>query len=84
VTPWLQDTFAALAETAGIDAGAVPFSDADADVLLGIARIASHDSEDRTNAPLLCYLIGRLMERAPESSLDEMRALVAGRAREQA
>jgi hypothetical protein len=59
-------------------------SDTDAEVLLGIARIASHDSEDRTNAPLLCYLIGRLMERAPDASLDELRAIVAGRAREQA
>lgn len=83
MTPWLQDTFAALAETAGLDAGAVPFSDDDADVLLGIARVASHDSGERTNAPLLCYLIGRLMERAPDASLDELRAVVAGRARDQ-
>jgi hypothetical protein len=27
--------------------------------LLDLARIAAHESGDRTNAPLLCYLLGR-------------------------
>jgi hypothetical protein len=31
----------------------------EADALLKIARIAAHESEDRRNAPLLTYLIGR-------------------------
>lgn len=31
----------------------------DADALLKIARIAAHTSDDRRNAPLLTYLIGR-------------------------
>ena len=34
-------------------------SEDDADALLNIARIAAHDSDDRRNAPLLAYLIGR-------------------------
>ena len=34
-------------------------SDEDAEALLKIARIAAHESGDRRNAPLLCYLIGR-------------------------
>ena len=34
-------------------------SDAEADALLNIARIAAHESGDRRNAPLLAYLIGR-------------------------
>jgi hypothetical protein len=34
-------------------------SEDDADALLKIARIAAHESGDRRNAPLLCYLIGR-------------------------
>jgi hypothetical protein len=34
-------------------------SDDDADALLKIARIAAHTSDDRRNAPLLTYLIGR-------------------------
>ncbi len=29
------------------------------DALLKIARIAAHESDDRRNAPLLAYLIGR-------------------------
>ena len=27
--------------------------------LLDLARIAAHESGERTNAPLLCYLVGR-------------------------
>jgi hypothetical protein len=27
--------------------------------LLDLARIAAHDGGERTNAPLLCYLLGR-------------------------
>lgn len=34
-------------------------SDEDADALLKIARLAAHESDDRRNAPLLAYLIGR-------------------------
>jgi hypothetical protein len=44
-------------------------SDADASALLKIAKIAAHESGDRTNAPLLCYLIGRVQG---ERSLDEL------------
>jgi hypothetical protein len=44
-------------------------SGADADALLKIARIAAHESDDRRNAPLLCYLIGRLHGERP---LDEI------------
>jgi hypothetical protein len=34
-------------------------SDDDVEALLKIARIAAHESDDRRNAPLLAYLIGR-------------------------
>jgi hypothetical protein len=34
--------------------------DSDSEVtLLDLARIAAHESGERTNAPLLCYLVGR-------------------------
>ena len=56
---WLQDARAALAEAAGLDAGELELSDAEAAILLDLARIAAHDSGERTNAPLLCYLVGR-------------------------
>jgi hypothetical protein len=40
-------------------------SNDDADTLLKIAKIAAHESGDRTNAPLLCYLIGRTQADRP-------------------
>jgi hypothetical protein len=43
----------------------------DADALLNIARIAAHESDDRRNAPLLCYLIGRVQTDRPLSEILE-------------
>ena len=40
-------------------------SDEDADALLKIARIAAHESDDRRNAPILTYLIGRARDERP-------------------
>ena len=40
-------------------ASELELSDADSATLLDLARIAAHDSGERTNAPLLCYLVGR-------------------------
>jgi hypothetical protein len=49
-------------------------SEEDADALLKIARIAAHDSDDRRNAPLLAYLIGRSRgDRPLNEILDEVR-----------
>ena len=44
-------------------------SDEDADTLLKIARYVAHTSDDRRNAPLLAYLIGRSRG---ERTLDEI------------
>ena len=33
--------------------------EAETETLLDLARIAAHESGDRRNAPLLCYLVGR-------------------------
>jgi hypothetical protein len=41
----------------------------DQDALLKIARIAAHESDDRRNAPLLCYLIGRMQTDRPLSEI---------------
>ena len=42
------------------DALGVPgLTEAEAKTLLDVARIAAHESGDRRNAPLLCYLLGR-------------------------
>ena len=46
-------------------------SEEDADALLKIARIAAHTSDDRRNAPLLTYLIGRARGDRPLSEILE-------------
>ena len=53
--------------------GAGELSEAEQLTLLDLARIAAHDSGDRTNAPLLCYLLGRAQG---DKSLDELAEIV--------
>ena len=56
---WLTNVRDAVAAAAGVPAHELEL-DHDAEVtLLDLARIAAHESGERTNAPLLCYLIGR-------------------------
>jgi hypothetical protein len=61
VNPWLTKAAAPL--------GDVDLSDGDVETLLDLARIAAHESGDRRNAPLLCYLVGRAQG---SRSLDEV------------
>jgi hypothetical protein len=56
---WLNDARNKLAGAAGIPPEELELSDDDVRELLDLARIAAHDSGERTNAPLLCYLVGR-------------------------
>jgi hypothetical protein len=56
---WLAQARDALAAETGVDPAELELSDADTDTLLDLARIAAHVSGERTNAPLLCYLVGR-------------------------
>jgi hypothetical protein len=58
VDAWLRDVRDALAEAAGIPADRLELDDDETRTLLDLARIAAHDSGERTNAPLLCYLVG--------------------------
>ena len=55
---WLSDVRDAVAQAAGVPLAEVDLSDEDAATLLDLARIAAHESGARTNAPLLCYLVG--------------------------
>ena len=59
MNPWLMLARDALAAEAGIDPEQLELSSAETKTLLDLARIAAHKSGDRTNAPLLCYLVGR-------------------------
>lgn len=56
---WLARARDALAAAAGVEPGELDLDAADERTLLELARIAAHESGERTNAPLLCYLAGR-------------------------
>jgi hypothetical protein len=59
VDQWLQSARDAIAPD-------VELSAADERTLLDLARVAAHDSGERTNAPLLCYLVGVAVGRGAE------------------
>jgi hypothetical protein len=58
VDAWLTRTRDSVAGAAGLDAADLDLSSADKATILDLARIAAHESGERTNAPLLCYLVG--------------------------
>jgi hypothetical protein len=58
VDPWLQQAVEALGGGAELSAG-------DERALLELAKVAAHTSGARTNAPLVCYLVGRLQGDRP-------------------
>ena len=56
---WLTAARDTLAEVADVDPASLELSEADTAAILELARIAAHESGKRTNAPLLCYLVGK-------------------------
>ena len=56
---WLSDARDALARAAGVPPDELELDDEAVLTLLDLARIAAHESGERVNAPLLCYLVGR-------------------------
>jgi hypothetical protein len=72
---WLMQARDAVADAAGKEPNTLQIDDGSASTLLDVARIAAHESGDRTNAPLLCYLIGRAEGAA---SLDELAEVIRG------
>lgn len=59
---WLIDARDAVAGAAGVSPGELELTDEEAQTLLELARVAAHESGERTNAPLLCYLVGRAVQ----------------------
>ncbi len=55
---WLDAASARLAADAGVEAASLELGDGEADELLRVAAFAAHESGARTNAPLLCFLLG--------------------------
>jgi Domain of unknown function (DUF6457) len=71
VDSWLTKARNALAAETGVEPAELELSAADEDALLDLARIAAHVSGERTNAPLLCYLVGRAQGSRPLDELAE-------------
>jgi hypothetical protein len=59
VDQWLTQARDALARASGVPAADLDLDGEAVATLLDLARIAAHESGERTNAPLLCYLVGR-------------------------
>ena len=55
---WLTAARDRLSAEAGEGAGDLDLTQEEVDELLELARIAAHESGERINAPLLCYLVG--------------------------
>jgi hypothetical protein len=71
VDAWLSGARDEVARVAGIRADTLVLSDEQVAILLEVARVAAHESGERTNAPLLCYLLGRA-EATGRVTLDEL------------
>jgi hypothetical protein len=71
---WLSTRADALAAEAGLPRDLLELSPADVDRLLDLAGFAAHDSGARTNAPLLCFLVG--LAYSETKSLDELDRIV--------
>jgi hypothetical protein len=67
---WLSEITAALAGACGLDAARYTLDEGDAATLLELAALAAHESGERTNAPLLCHVVGMMRaDGAPLGSL---------------
>jgi Domain of unknown function (DUF6457) len=64
VDAWLQSARDSIAKATGLPAGELELDAAEVRTLLDLARVAAHDSGERTNAPLLCYLMGLAVARS--------------------
>jgi hypothetical protein len=77
VDEWLSAARDRLARATGEDSSALDLEGADVDELLELARIAAHESGERINAPLLCYLVGLARGRRGGDLADIVDAVVA-------
>jgi hypothetical protein len=59
VDEWLTAARDAIAEASGVPGAELELDEPTTATLLELARVAAHESGDRRNAPLLCYLAGR-------------------------
>ena len=58
MSDWLTDAGETLARVSGVPPESLGLDDSTRATLLELARLAAHESGDRRNAPLFCYLAG--------------------------
>lgn len=75
---WLESARGRIAEASGVDTARLELTDEDVAALLDLARVAAHESGDRTNAPLACYLVGLALGRNPGLDLGRVAREAAG------
>ena len=73
---WISDMTTRIADATDIPVALLAIDTDDADLLLRLAGIAAHESGERTNAPLLCHVLGRAVARG--APLDELANIVEG------
>ncbi|MGH3037442.1 MAG: DUF6457 domain-containing protein [Gaiellaceae bacterium] len=77
---WLEEARARLAAAVSEEPAHYGLTQADVDELLELARVAAHESGERINAPLLCYLVGLAHGRHGGSLSDLVAAAVGASA----
>ncbi|HZR93207.1 MAG TPA: DUF6457 domain-containing protein [Gaiellaceae bacterium] len=76
---WTSGAAERLAAAIGADAAAYGLSDREIETLLDLARVAAHESGVKSNAPLICYLVGLAHGRNPDRELGDLtRAAIEG------
>lgn len=78
MSEWLEQAAERLAAAVEGRPADYVLSEADAEAILDLARIAAHTSDDRRNAPLLAYLVGLAHGRNPGASLAELARSAGG------
>jgi len=78
VHEWLEAASGRIAEETEARAGELALDQGQIDDLLELARVAAHESGERTNAPLVCYLVG-LAHGKHGGSLDDLVDAVIGK-----
>jgi hypothetical protein len=78
VHEWLEEASRRLAAAVGEDPSAYRLSERDVEELLALARIAAHESGQRSTAPLASYLVGLAHGRHPGRALGDVTDGAAG------
>jgi hypothetical protein len=69
---WLEAATRRLSSEVDDDPQLYELDEARIEQLLDLARVAAHEGGHKTNAPLLCYLVGLAHGRHPHRPLDEL------------